>query len=129
MEFMLNPEDKYALQQQFRRAVSFNDRLAEAEAAHKHASEGRWWIMGIIAVLFAFHSDVFLGMSLAFFFVHFFVLFREKMALGRLRERKTEIDWWFHRKGLNVVGLQLFSERDARRSTPLDPFNDVHYSA
>ncbi|MFP8965306.1 hypothetical protein ACKC9G_01815 [Pokkaliibacter sp. CJK22405] len=128
MDYRLDPSDRYALQQQYRRAVSLSQRLAEARQARKAASESRWWMLGILCALFAFHSDVFLGGALAFLYVHFFVLFREKMAVNRLQERFEEIEWWFHQHGLVMRNDKLYSERDAKREYPLNPFEESSFS-
>ncbi|MFB9885069.1 hypothetical protein [Balneatrix alpica] len=128
MEFRLNPADKPQLQQQLRLGLSYQERLQDAEAALRQAQAGRWWIPGVVCLLlFAMSSDLFLGAGFAFLLVHLYGLIKAKLEVGRLQERKQEVDFWLHRKGLLLLGQSLYFERDEKRTTPLDPYNDEHY--
>jgi peptide subunit release factor 1 (eRF1) len=67
MSQLLSAEDKFDIQQNFRRYMRLKDSHELANEAFKAAKANRIWIAGIILLLFALASDFFLGAAAGLF--------------------------------------------------------------
>lgn len=127
MDRKLSFEDKFNLQQNFRRYLKFQDQYEIANDAAKEARASRVWVAGVIALLFALASDFFLGASTALFGLYFYRIFIASMKVSTAEEGKEDTERWFASKGLKFEGRILYSRDDQMMETPLDPFNDSLY--
>jgi hypothetical protein len=76
MDRKLLLEDKFNLQQNFRRYLKFQDQYEAANETAKVARASRVWVAGVVALLFALASDFFMGASAALFGLYFYRIIR-----------------------------------------------------
>ncbi|WP_028470794.1 hypothetical protein [Neptunomonas japonica] len=127
MDRKLSSEDKFNLQQNFRRYLKFQDQYEIANETAKEARASRVWVAGVLALFFALASDFFLGASAALFGLYFYRIMMASMKVGAAEEGRGDTDRWFAGKGLKFEGRILYFRDDQMMETPLDPFNDSLY--
>ena len=127
MDRKLSSEDKFNLQQNFRRYLKFQDQYEIANEIAKEARASRVWVAGIAAFLFASASDFFLGASAAFFALYFYRIVMASRKVAAAEEGREDTDRWFAGKGLKFEGRILYFRDEQMMDTPLDPFNDSLY--
>ncbi|KAA0875727.1 hypothetical protein [Nitrincola tapanii] len=127
MERFLQADDKFDIQQNFRRALKCNEQLTTAKDAVKDAKASRVWIVALVIMVFAMGSDFFLGASAALFAHYFYRIIRAWYAASRAEELLEDNERWFASKGLKLEGKVLYASQDTQLQQPLDPFNDQDY--
>ncbi len=127
MDRKLLLEDKFNLQQNFRRYLKFQDQYEAANETAKVARASRVWVAGVVALLFALASDFFMGASAALFGLYFYRIIMAAMKVGAAEEGREATERWFATKGLKFEGRILYFRDDQMLETPLDPFSDNLY--
>lgn len=127
MDKYLVAEQKFDLQQNFRRALKCQEQLSTAKDAVKEARGSRVWIVALIVIIFAMASDFFLGASAALFAHYFYRIIRAWYSVSRAEESLEENERWFSSKGLKLEGRVLYFREDSLLEQPLDPFDDELY--
>ncbi|MBN3561631.1 hypothetical protein [Aliamphritea spongicola] len=128
MEPSIAAQDKYDVQQNFRRFVKFDDNYRDHFERLKEAKASRVWIAGVIALLFAFASEFYLGAAAALLVLYFYRVGTAWQASFKADESREEVIRWFHSKGFKLEGQILYRSEDTALENPIDPFNDVNYS-
>ncbi len=124
MQKFLPTDQKFDLQQNFRRALKCQEQLSTAKEAVKEAKRSRVWIVALIIIIFAMGSDFFLGASAALFAHYFYRIIRAWYSVSRAEESLEENERWFSYKGLKLEGRVLYFREDTLLENPLDPFDD-----
>ena len=124
MQKFLPTDQKFDLQQNFRRALKCQEQLSVAKEAVKEAKRSRVWIVALIIIIFAMGSDFFLGASAALFAHYFYRIIRAWYSVTRAEESLEENERWFSSKGLKLEGRVLYFREDSLLENPLDPFDD-----
>ena len=124
MQKFLPTDQKFDLQQNFRRALKCQEQLTTAKEAVKEAKRSRVWIVALIIIIFAMGSDFFLGASAALFAHYFYRIIRAWYSVSRAEESLEENERWFSSKGLKLEGRVLYFREDTLLENPLDPFDD-----
>jgi len=127
MDRKLLSEDKFNLQQNFRRYLKYQDQYDLANEVAKSARASRVWIVAVIALLFALASDFFLGAAAALFGLYFYRIMMASMQVGNAEEGREDTERWFASKGLKFEGRVLYFSDDQMLQDPIDPFNDDLY--
>lgn len=127
MDRKLSSEDKFNIQQNFRRYLKFQDQYDGTNEVVKAAKSSRVWIVGVIALFFALASDFFLGASAALFGLYFYRIVSASMKFGNAEEGKEDTQRWFATKGLKLEGRVLYFRDDQMLDNPIDPFDDAVY--
>ncbi len=128
MSQLLSAEDKFDIQQNFRRYMRLKDSHESATDAYKTAKANRIWILGIVLMLFALASDFFLGAAAGLFGVYFYNIITSWLDASSTDERLEELDRWFATKQLKFEGRILYFKQDDLLENPLDPFSDACYT-
>lgn len=128
MSYSLSLNEKFDIQQNFRRYLRLRERFESDQMQYKTARSSRVWIAGVVALVFALASDFFLGAAAGMFAVYFMSVIRKRMACANSEESIEELDRWFSSKGLRFEGRVLYSSTDEMLERPLDPFDDACYS-
>lgn len=129
MSQLLSAEDKFDIQQNFRRYMRLKDSHESATDAFKNAKANRIWIAGIVLMLFALASDFFLGAAAGLFGVYFYNVISSWLDTNSADESLEELDRWFAAKRLKFEGRILYFKQDDMLENPLDPFNEACYKA
>ena len=127
MQRQLSTEDKFDIQQNFRRYMRLKDSQDTAREGFKTAKSNRVWIAGIILLLFALASDFFLGAAAGLFGVYFYNVAINWLDLNSSDDSLEELDRWFKSKALKFEGRILYFYADEMLENPLDPFNEECY--
>ena len=127
MDRKLSSEDKFNLQQNFRRYLKLQDKYEIANGMAKEARASRVWLAGVLGLLFALGSDFFLGASAALFGLYVYRIVAASIKVGAAEEGREDTQRWFAGKGLKFEGRILYFHDDQMMETPLDPFNDSLY--
>lgn len=128
MEPNIAAQDKYDVQQNYRRFTKFDDNYQEGFERLKEAKASRIWIAGVIALLFALASEFYLGAAAALLVLYFYRIIVAWQASTKADESREEALRWFHSKGFKIEGRTLYRREDDALENPIDPFNDAHYS-
>ncbi|WP_299181859.1 hypothetical protein [uncultured Neptuniibacter sp.] len=128
MSQLLSAEDKFDIQQNFRRYMRLKDSHELARDSYKNAKANRIWIVGIILMLFALASDFFLGAAAGLFGVYFYNVVTSWLDANSSDESLEELDRWFQSKRLRFEGRILYFANDDLLENPLDPFNEASYA-
>jgi len=128
MEGFLSNNDKFDVQQNFRRFLKYQDQYEVALEQQKVAKASRLWIAGVVSMLFAPSSDFFIGAAAALFAVYFYRVVSAKLGLNRAEEGRESSERWFGSKGLKFEGRVLYRRDDQLLENPLDPFDDALFS-
>lgn len=128
MSQLLSAEDKFDIQQNFRRYMRLKDSNELASDAYKTAKANRIWIAGIILLLFALSSVFFLGAAAGLFGVYFYNLIISGLDVNSSDESIEELDRWFITKQLKFEGRILYFSQDELLENPIDPFNEACFS-
>ena len=67
MSQLLSTEDKFDIQQNFRRYMRLKDSHELASDSYKNAKANRIWLAGVVLLVFALASDFFLGAAAGLF--------------------------------------------------------------
>ena len=124
MQKFLPTDQKFDLQQNFRRALKCQEQLSVAKEAVKEAKRSRVWIVALVIMIFAMGSDFFLGAAAALLAHYFYRIIRAWHAVSRSEESLEESERWFSSKGLKLEGRVLYFSEDSLLENPLDPFDD-----
>jgi len=127
MERFLLSDDKFDLQQNFRRALKCQEQMTHAREGMKEAKNSRVWIVALVILIFAMGSDFFLGASAALFVYYFYRVIRSWYECSQAEEGLEENTRWFGTKGLRLEGRVLYFRDDSLLEQPLDPFDDDLY--
>jgi len=129
MSQLLSTEDKFDIQQNFRRYMRLKDSHESSTHSYKNAKANRIWIAGIVLMLFAFASEFFLGAAAGLFGVYFYNVVTSWLDANSSDESLEELDRWFSTKRLKFEGRILYFKGDDLLENPLDPFNESCYAA
>lgn len=129
MSRLLSTEDKFDIQQNFRRYMRLKDSHDIATDLYKNAKANRIWIAGIVLLVFALASDFFLGAAAGLFGVYFYNVISSWLEANSSDESLEELDRWFSAKSLKFEGRILYFQQDELLENPLDPFNEACYNA
>lgn len=124
MDRKISSDDKFSLQQNFRRYLKFQEQFETASEAVNNAKSSRVWIVGVISLLFAFSSEFFLGAAAALIGLYLYRIAKASMKAGDAEEGKENTERWFSSKGLKFEGRILYFTDDNMLDNPLDPFDD-----
>ncbi|EAR59835.1 hypothetical protein [Neptuniibacter caesariensis] len=128
MSQLLSAEDKFDIQQNFRRYMRLKDSHESATDSYKNAKANRIWIAGIVLMLFALASDFFLGAAAGLFGVYFYNVITSWLDANSTDESLEELDRWFSAKRLKFEGRILYFKHDDLLENPLDPFSEGCYA-
>ncbi|WP_415884162.1 hypothetical protein [Neptuniibacter sp. QD34_54] len=128
MSKLLSTEDKFDIQQNFRRYMRLKDSHESSTDAYKNAKANRIWIAGIVLMLFALASEFFLGAAAGLFGVYFYNVITSWLDANSSDESLEELDRWFSTKSLKFEGRILYFKQDDLLENPLDPFNEACYA-
>ncbi|MGB1237076.1 MAG: hypothetical protein ACPG4U_02625 [Pseudomonadales bacterium] len=123
----ISSENKFELQQNFRRYIKFHDLFASHNEHYKMAKASRVWIAGVIAVFFAMSSIFFMGVAAGLFGLYFYRIISASMKKSSAEEGRESAERWFASKGLRFEGRVLYNSDDQMLESPLDPFDDNLY--
>ncbi len=129
MSQLLSAEDKFDIQQNFRRYMRLKDSHESASDSFKNAKANRIWIAGIVLLLFALASDFFLGAAAGLFGVYFYNVITSWLDANASDESLEELDRWFSGKLLKFEGRILYFKTDELLENPLDPFSEACYAS
>ncbi len=127
MQKFLPTDQKFDLQQNYRRALKCQEQLSAAKETVKEAKRSRVWIVALVIIIFAMGSDFFLGASAALFAHYFYRILRAWYSVSRAEESLEENERWFNAKGFKLEGRVLYAREDSLLENPLDPFDDEIY--
>ena len=128
MDKTLPQQDKFDLQQNYRRYLKFQDQYEAAFNGLKTAKASRVWLAALAALLFSFGSEFFLGASFALFALYFYRLGSAWYDSFQVDEGREELLRWFSGKGLKFEGRILYFREDQMLENPLDPFAEEIYA-
>lgn len=128
MSQLLSTEDKFDIQQNFRRYMRLKDSHELASDSYKNAKANRIWLAGVVLLVFALASDFFLGAAAGLFGVYFYNVVTHWLELNASDESLEELDRWFSTKALKFEGRILYFRNDELLENPLDPFNEACYN-
>lgn len=128
MDRSISINDKFDLQQNFRRFIKFQDQFETLNEQTKTAKASRVWIVGIVAIFFAMGSEFFLGVAAGLLALYFYRIMKSWIKQSQAAEGREIAERWFHNKGLKFEGRVLYFNDDQMLEKPLDPFNDGLYS-
>lgn len=128
MERTLPSQDKFELQQNYRRYLKYQDQYETAFEQLKAAKASRVWLAALVALLFSFASEFFLGAAFALFALYFYRMATSWYQSFQVDEGREEVLRWFNGKGLRFEGRILYFKDDAMLEAPLDPFAEEIYS-
>jgi hypothetical protein len=128
MAKLLSAEDKFDIQQNFRRYMRLKDSHEASMDSFKNAKANRIWIAGLVLLVFALASDFFLGAAAGLFGVYFYNVVTSWLDANASDESLEELDRWFHSKALKFEGRVLYFSQDELLENPLDPFNEACYN-
>jgi len=92
MSQLLSAEDKFDIQQNFRRYMRLKESYESSMDALKNAKANRIWIVGFILLLFALASDFFLGAAAGLFGVYFYNVITSWLDANSSEESIEELD-------------------------------------
>ncbi|GGK60940.1 hypothetical protein [Amphritea balenae] len=127
MERTIPEQDKFDLQQNYRRYLKFQDKYDAANTTLKGAKASRVWLAGLASLLFSFGSEFFLGASFALFALYFYRIATAWYDSFQIDEGREELLRWFATNDLRFEGRILYFREDQLLENPLDPFADEIY--
>lgn len=127
MSRKITQDDKFDLQQNYRRYIKFYDLYNRHNEDLKTAKASRVWIAAIVAVIFAMASEFFMGIAAGLFGLYFYRIINANLKQSNADEGKESSERWFASKGLKFEGRILYRFDDAMLEEPLDPFDDAIY--
>ena len=68
----ISNDDKFDLQQNFRRYIKFHDLYIQHNDLFKMAKASRVWIAAVVAIIFAMGSAFFMGVAAGLFGLYFY---------------------------------------------------------
>ncbi|MDF2182750.1 hypothetical protein [Neptuniibacter sp. CAU 1671] len=128
MASLLAAEDKFDIQQNYRRYLRVKEAQEGAREVYNSAKASRTWVVGLILLLFALASDFFLGAAAGLFGVYFYGVVTGWLKLNSIEESLEELDHWFSSKNLRFEGRVLYRKQDQLLENPVDPFSEDSYS-
>ena len=127
MERTIPEQDKFELQQNYRRYLKYQDQYDDAFTKLKQSRASRVWLAGLVALLFSPGSDFFLGAAAALFGLYFYRIGSAWYSSFQIDEGREEVLRWFSSKGLTFEGRILYFRDDRVLANPIDPFADEIY--
>jgi len=127
MEKTIPVQDKFDVQQNYRRYLKYQDQYETAFSKLKSAKASRVWLMGLVTLLFSFASEFFLGASAALLGLYFYRIATSWYDSFQVDEGREEVLRWFTGKGLKFEGKILYFRDDQMLASPLDPFSEDVY--
>lgn len=127
MNNYLPSESKIEIQQHYRRFIDLFEGVEESQALLIEAKSSRIWIIGVIALVFSFGSDFFLGMAAAFIGAYCYQVVAANIKKGQAEERLEEETRWFKSKGFVLHDTTVFKLDDEALANPIDPLDDEAY--
>ncbi|BBB26521.1 hypothetical protein [Amphritea japonica] len=124
----ISEQDKFELQQNFRRYLKYQDQYDSAFSTLKQSRASRVWLAGLATLLISFGSEFFLGASAALFGVYFYRIATAWYSSFQVDEGREEVLRWFSSKGLKFEGRILYFRDDQKLENPVDPFSDEVYA-
>ncbi len=124
----ISHDDKFDLQQNYRRYIKFHDLYQQYNEQLKIAKTSRLWIAAIVAILFAFSSEFFMGVAAGLFGLYFYRVITAGLKKSNAEEGRESSERWFASKGLRFEGRVLYQMDDQMLENPLDPFDESIYS-
>ncbi|NRA21662.1 MAG: hypothetical protein HRU05_14370 [Oceanospirillaceae bacterium] len=123
----ISSDDKFDLQQNFRRFIKFHDLFQQHNEQFKSAKASRVWIAAVVAIVFAMGSSFFMGVAAGLFGLYFYRVISANMQKSSAEEGRESAERWFAAKSLKFEGRVLYHFEDNMLETPLDPFDDSIY--
>lgn len=123
----ISNDDKFDLQQNFRRYIKFHDLYIQHNELFKMAKASRVWIAAVVAVVFAMGSAFFMGVAAGLFGLYFYRVISANMKKSNAEEGRESAERWFAAKGLRFEGRVLYRTEDQMLESPIDPFDDSIY--
>ncbi len=127
MEKSISAQDKFDVQQNYRRYLKYQEQYERTFEQLKTAKASRVWLAGLVVLLFSFASEFFLGAAVALFGVYFYRVAMSWNKSFQADEGREEVLRWFASKGLKFEGRILYFRDDQRLEQPLDPFAEEVY--
>ena len=127
MERTISAQDKFDVQQNYRRYLKYQDQYETAFDRLKASKASRVWLAALIALLFSFASEFFLGAAAALFGLYFYRIATSWYDSFQIDEGREEVLRWFSGKGLKFEGRILYFRDDQMLESPLDPFAEEIY--
>lgn len=124
----ISSDDKFDLQQNFRRYIKFHDLYQQHNEQFKMAKASRVWIAGVVAVFFAVGSAFFMGVAAGLFGLFFYRVIAANLKKSSAEEGRESAERWFAAKGLRFEGRVLYQVDDQMLENPIDPFDDDFYN-
>jgi len=124
----ISNDDKFDLQQNFRRYIKFHDLYLQYNEKFKTSKASRVWIAAIVAVVFAMGSAYFMGVASGLFGLYFYRVITASMQKSNAEEGRESAERWFAAKGLRFEGRVLYHTEDQMLEAPIDPFDDAIYN-
>jgi len=128
MASTISSDDKFDLQQNFRRFIKFHDLYIKHNDQYKSAKASRVWIAAVIAIVFAMGSAFFMGVAAGLFGLYFYRVISANLKKSSAEEGRESAERWFAAKSLKFEGRVLYCNDDNMLETPLDPFDESIYS-
>ncbi|EPJ44741.1 MAG: hypothetical protein OFPII_32600 [Osedax symbiont Rs1] len=124
----LSIDNKFDIQQNYRRYLKFYDLHKMHSEQYKISKASRVWIAAIVAVVFAMGSSFFMGVAAGLFGLYFYRVIRAWADKSSAEESRESSERWFATKDLKFEGRILYQREDAMLENPLNPFDDAEYS-
>lgn len=118
---------KQSLQHHYRRFLECFERGEDAQSALLRARASRLWILGVIALLFAFSSTFYLGMAAAFIGTYVYQVMAAHIKKTQVEDSLEEMERWFNSQGLCLRDSTVFFRHDDQLENPVDLFEDSVY--
>jgi len=127
MERTISAQDKFDVQQNYRRYLKYQDQYETAFDRLKASKASRVWLAALVALLFSFASEFFMGAAAALFGLYFYRIATNWYDSFQVDEGREEVLRWFSGKGLKFEGRILYFRDDQMLESPLDPFAEEIY--
>ncbi|WP_417222535.1 hypothetical protein [Amphritea sp.] len=128
MDRTIPEQDKFELQQNYRRYLKYQDQYDDAFNALKQSRASRVWIAGVVTLLFGLGSEFFFGVAAGLFGLYFYRIGSAWYKSFQIDEGREEVVRWFSSKGLTFEGRILYFRDDVVLAQPVDPFADESYA-
>lgn len=128
MDRTIPEQDKFELQQNYRRYLKYQDQYDDAFNALKQSRASRVWIGGVVTLLFGMSSVFFFGVAAGLFGLYFYRIVSAWYKSFQIDEGREEVLRWFSSKGLTFEGRILYFRDDQELAQPIDPFVAESYA-
>ncbi len=127
MEKFLAAGDKYDIQQKYRRFQRYYSQGLQAQGNLKRAKASRIWILGVIALFFAMHSDFFMGIAFGVMSVYVYQILNAAVEKAQVDDELEDLERGFKKKGLKLEDATAFFHNDDKLEKPLNLMDDAVY--